>query len=150
MSCAFVISFEISVALHTLSDVAFDEQLAQRVRALLDGQPDVAERRMFGGIAFLVAGNMCCGVMRDDLIVRLDRDTADQLLESDPGVREFDFTGRPMRGWLFVAPEAVAEDADLAAWVDRAARSPRACRRSNRQQSSRISRLNSELPDFRG
>ena len=63
---------------------------------------------------------MCCGVLRDDLIVRLGRDTADQLLESAPGVREFDVTGRPMRGWLFVGPEAVAEDEDLAAWVDRA------------------------------
>ena len=75
---------------------------------------------MFGGIAFLVAGNMCCGVLRDDLIVRLGRDTADALLGSAPGVREFDVTGRPMRGWLFVGPEAVAEDEDLAAWVDRA------------------------------
>jgi TfoX N-terminal domain len=100
--------------------MAFDEQLAGRVRELLDGQPDVTERRMFGGIAFLIAGNMCCGVLRDDLIVRLGRDTADQLLGSAPGVREFDVTGRPMRGWLFVGPEAVAEDEDLAAWVDRA------------------------------
>ncbi|HZO61039.1 MAG TPA: TfoX/Sxy family protein [Solirubrobacterales bacterium] len=100
--------------------MAFDESLAHRVRTLLEGQPDVTERRMFGGIAFLVAGNMCCGVLGDDLIVRLDRDTAAELLGSERGVREFDVTGRPMRGWLFVGPDAVAEDEDLAAWVDRA------------------------------
>jgi hypothetical protein len=100
--------------------MAFDEQLAQRVRGLLDGQPDVTERKIFGGIAFLVANNMCCGVLRDELIVRLDRDTANDLLASARGVREFDVTGRPMRGWLFVGPEAVSEDEDLATWVDRA------------------------------
>jgi hypothetical protein len=100
--------------------VAFDEDLARRVRDLLDGQPDVTERKMFGGVAFLIAGNMCCGVWRDDLIVRLDRDAAEQLLGSEPGVREFDVTGRPMRGWLFVEPGAVAEDEDLATWIDRA------------------------------
>ena len=100
--------------------MAFDEHLAGRVRDLLDGQPEVTERRMFGGIAFLIAGNMCCAVLRDDLIVRLDRDTAAELLESAAGMREFDVTGRPMRGWLFVGPEAIAEDEDLATWVDRA------------------------------
>lgn len=110
----------LGAAFHTLGRVAFDEQLAERVRALLDGQPQVTERKMFGGIAFLVAGNMCCGVLRDDLMVRLDRDAAAALLESAAGVREFDVTGRPMRGWLFVAADAIAEDRDLATWVDRA------------------------------
>jgi TfoX/Sxy family transcriptional regulator of competence genes len=100
--------------------VAFDEGLAQRVRSLLDARTDVDERRMFGGIAFLVAGNMCCGVNEDDLIVRLDPDQADELLASESGARPMDFTGRPMRGWLFVAPEATAEDADLESWVRRA------------------------------
>jgi TfoX-like protein len=100
--------------------VAFDETLAQRVRSLLDGQPDVTERRMFGGIGFLIAGNMCCGVYGDSLIVRLDRDQAEAMLASQPGVRPFDVTGRPMRGWLFVGPEALGEDPELAAWVDRA------------------------------
>ena len=88
--------------------MAFDEGLAQRVRSLLDTRTDVDERRMFGGIAFLVAGNMCCGVNEDDLIVRLDPDQADELLASESGARPMDFTGRPMRGWLFVAPEATA------------------------------------------
>jgi hypothetical protein len=100
--------------------MAFDEQLAHRVRQLLDGQPDVTERKMFGGVAFLVGGNMCCGVLHEDLIVRVDRDTASALLKSSRDVREFDVTGRPMRGWLFVGPEATAEHEDLAAWIDRA------------------------------
>jgi TfoX/Sxy family transcriptional regulator of competence genes len=100
--------------------VAFDEGLAGRVRDLLDGQPDVAERKMFGGVAFLLGGNMCCGVIGDDLIVRLDPPQAERLLAFESGARPMDFTGRPMRGWLYVAPEAVAEDADLETWVGRA------------------------------
>jgi TfoX/Sxy family transcriptional regulator of competence genes len=100
--------------------VAFDEGLAGRVRDLLDGQPDVAERRMFGGVAFLLGGNMCCGVIGDDLIVRLDPPQAERLLAFESGARPMDFTGRPMRGWLYVAPEAVAEDTDLETWVGRA------------------------------
>jgi len=100
--------------------VAFDEELAQRVRDLLDGQPDVTERRMFGGIGFMVGGNMCCGVIGEDLMVRLDPEQAERLMESEPGARPFDFTGRPMRGWLYVSPTVVAEDADLREWVGRA------------------------------
>jgi TfoX/Sxy family transcriptional regulator of competence genes len=100
--------------------VAFDEHLAQRVRALLDARADVDERMMFGGIGFLVAGNMCCGVHGEELIVRLDPDEAGELLASEGGARPMDITGRPMRGWLLVAPEATAEDADLERWVRRA------------------------------
>jgi hypothetical protein len=100
--------------------VAFDEGLAERIRALLEARPDLGEQLMFGGIAFMVGGNMCCGVNGDDLVVRLDPDRADELLESEAGVRPFDMTGRPMRGWLMVAPEATAEDADLEPWVRRA------------------------------
>jgi TfoX/Sxy family transcriptional regulator of competence genes len=99
--------------------MAFDELLAGRVRALLDARDDVDERRMFGGLAFLVAGNMCCGVHGEDLIARLAAADGDALLEAEPGVRPMDFTGRPMRGWLFVAPEATAENADLERWVRR-------------------------------
>lgn len=100
--------------------MAFDEELAQRVRDLLDGQPDVTERRMFGGIGFMVGGHMCCGVIGEDLMVRLDPEQAEQLVESEAGARPFDFTGRPMRGWLYVSPAVVAEDTDLREWVGRA------------------------------
>jgi hypothetical protein len=99
--------------------MAFDGELAGRVRSLLEARADVAERRMFGGVAFLIAGNMTCGVHGEDLIARLTPADGDELLASEPGVRPMDFTGRPMRGWLFVAPEATAEDEDLRRWVRR-------------------------------
>jgi TfoX/Sxy family transcriptional regulator of competence genes len=98
--------------------MAFDDGLAQRVRALLDSRSDVADKQMFGGIAFLIAGNMACGVSGDDLIVRVDREESEALLE-EPGARRFDMTGRPMRGWLLVAPDATADDGDLERWVRR-------------------------------
>jgi TfoX/Sxy family transcriptional regulator of competence genes len=100
--------------------MAFDDEFANRVRTLLDARVDVDERRMFGGIAFLVAGNMCCGINGDELIVRLDPEEADELLTSERGARPMDMTGKPMRGWLFVAADATAEDADLEVWVRRA------------------------------
>jgi TfoX/Sxy family transcriptional regulator of competence genes len=100
--------------------MAFDETLAQRVRALLEPRSDVDERRMFGGIGFLIAGNMCCGVHGDELIVRLEPDEAGRLVEAEPGARPFDMTGRPMRGWLFVSADATAEEGDLERWVRRA------------------------------
>jgi hypothetical protein len=100
--------------------MAFDEELARRVRALFDGQPATSEQKMFGGIAFLVAGNMCCGVIGEDLIVRLAPEEADRLLAFESDVRPMDFTGRPMRGWLYVSPSATAGDAGLRTWVDRA------------------------------
>jgi TfoX/Sxy family transcriptional regulator of competence genes len=98
--------------------MAFDEGLAERIRAVLDARSDVDERKMFGGLAFLVAGNMACGVMREDLMVRMAPDDAKRL-ESEPGARRFDMGGRPMKGWLLVAPEATAESVDLERWVRR-------------------------------
>jgi TfoX/Sxy family transcriptional regulator of competence genes len=100
--------------------MAYDEVLASRIRALLASRSDLDERKMFGGIGYLLAGNMCCGVHGSELIVRLDRDEAAELVASDQGVRPMDITGRPMRGWLFVASDAVAEDRDLEHWVRRA------------------------------
>jgi hypothetical protein len=98
--------------------MAFDEGLGERVRTLFDGAPDVTERRMFGGLAFMVAGNMACGIIGDDLLVRVTRDEYDTVLAL-PHVRQMDFTGRPMRGFVVVDAEGVAEDDDLTAWVDR-------------------------------
>ena len=98
--------------------MAFDEGLGERVRALFGGAPDVTERRMFGGLAFMVAGNMACGILGDDLMVRVARDDYEATLAL-PHAREMDFTGRPLRGMLMVDGEGVAEDADLEAWVAR-------------------------------
>ena len=98
--------------------MAYDEGLATRVRDVLGDQPGLAEKKMFGGLAFLLHGNMACGVRGDDLIVRMAVEEADAALE-EPGARPFDMTGRPMKGWLLVAPEGHAEDDDLRRWVDR-------------------------------
>ena len=99
--------------------MAFDEGLAERVRAVLDSRSDVEDKRMFGGIAFLVAGNMACGVMGDELMVRVGADSAPDLIASEDGARAMDMKGRPMRGWVLVAPEATGDDADLERWVRR-------------------------------
>jgi TfoX/Sxy family transcriptional regulator of competence genes len=99
--------------------VAFDEGLAERIRGVLDVRSDVDERRMFGGISFMVAGKIACGVMGDDLMVRVERADAEALVASEPGARRFDMAGRPMKGWLLVAPEATADDGDLERWVKR-------------------------------
>jgi TfoX/Sxy family transcriptional regulator of competence genes len=84
---------------------------------MLVARADVSERKMFGGLAFMVAGNMACGVLGDDLIVRLGDEEGEKALAED-GVRPFDFTGRPMKNIVFVSPEQTADDAGLAEWVD--------------------------------
>jgi TfoX/Sxy family transcriptional regulator of competence genes len=98
--------------------MAYDEGLAQRIRGVLDARSDVDERKMFGGIAFLVSGNMACAVMNEDLMVRMEPAAA-EALETETGARRADMGGRPMRGWLLVAPEGTAEDGDLERWITR-------------------------------
>lgn len=101
----------------TIADVAVDERLVARVREVLAGRPGVTERRMFGGVAFMLAGNMCCGVNRDELMVRIDPDREDGAL-GRPHARPMDMTGRRMRGFVTVRPEGLVGD-DLRAWVER-------------------------------
>jgi TfoX/Sxy family transcriptional regulator of competence genes len=96
--------------------VAYDESLAARVGSLLAERDDVTERKMFGGIAFMVGGHMAIGVARDELMVRVGVDGQDRAL-AEPHTRQMDFTGRPMRGMVFVAAEGLATDADLRRWV---------------------------------
>jgi TfoX/Sxy family transcriptional regulator of competence genes len=98
--------------------VAFDEALAARVREALAENADISERQMFGGIAFMLSGNMAVGVSKEDLMVRIDPDDQEEAL-AHAGVRPFDMTGRPMKGWILVDPEATAEDSDLAQWITR-------------------------------
>jgi TfoX/Sxy family transcriptional regulator of competence genes len=97
--------------------MAFDEDLADRVRDLLGDHAGVSERKMFGGIGFMIEGNMAVGVMEDELILRLDQADAAKAL-AEPGIREFDFTGRPMKGWLFAGGKAIAEPDGLREWVE--------------------------------
>jgi hypothetical protein len=97
--------------------MAFDESLAERIRARLGGRAGVLEKKMFGGLAFLVRGNMCVGVHGDSMIVRLAPEETDAALKK-PHVRIFDITGRPMKGWLLVDPPALNTDARLQKWID--------------------------------
>ncbi|MEZ5077815.1 MAG: TfoX/Sxy family protein [Solirubrobacterales bacterium] len=100
--------------------MAFDEALADRTRDLLGPREGVTERKMFGGIAFMVGGNMAVGVAGEDLMVRLDPTDAERAL-AEPHVRPMDFTGRPLKGFVYVEPPAIECDEDLADWVDAAA-----------------------------
>lgn len=97
--------------------MAYDEELAERVRLVLADE-FVTEKKMFGGLSFLLGGNMSVGVMGEDLLVRIPRDERDALLAM-PHVREMAFTGRPMNGWVLVGPEATADETGLQEWVGR-------------------------------
>jgi len=96
--------------------VAFDELLADRVRDALSMEGDLTERRMVGGVAFMVRGNMVCGVRENDLIVRVGPVRYTHAV-MEPDTRPFDMTGRPMTGWVVVQPHGYARDEDLKAWV---------------------------------
>ena len=85
--------------------MAYDEDLAERVLGVLGGKPGLTQRKMFGGLAFMLRGNLACGVLRNDLMVRVPKDGYEAML-ARPHVREMDFTGRPMRGWVVVTPDA--------------------------------------------
>ena len=97
--------------------MAYDEGLAQRIRESLRDQPDLSEIKMFGGIGFMAQGNMVCGVLNDSLIVRVGPERYPEAL-AQPHTREFDFTGRPMAGWVTVALEGDEADASLEEWVN--------------------------------
>jgi TfoX/Sxy family transcriptional regulator of competence genes len=98
--------------------VAYNEALAERVRAALADRTDVEERKMFGGLSFMVAGQMCCGVLGNELIVRIERTDFDTLV-AQPHVRPFDFTGRPMQGMVYVDDGGLADPDALRRWVQR-------------------------------
>ena len=98
--------------------MAYDEHLADDIRAQLGSQPGLTEREMFGGIAFMIHGNMAVGVSGDELMVRVGKDAHDEAIAL-PGARPFDMTGRPMKGWLLVSVQSLASDDDLEAWIRR-------------------------------
>ncbi len=100
------------------TEVAYDEGLAERVREVLSDVAELRERKMFGGLAFMVAGNMAVGIVGDELMVRVGPDAFGECLAL-PHAREMDFTGRPMKGFVFVGGDGIAEDEDLLAWVGR-------------------------------
>ena len=97
--------------------MAYDEALAQRIRELLADKHSVVEKRMFGGIAFMLRGNMCCGIVRDDLMVRVGPERLEEAL-AQPHARPMDITGRPMRGMVYVTPDGFRTDSDLKRWLE--------------------------------
>ncbi len=99
--------------------MAYDEQLAERVRPLMRRRKGFSEKKMFGGVGFLLSGNMCVGVWKEFLILRLGLENYETAL-SDPDTREFDITGRAMRGWVMVEPAGVEVEADLIDWISQA------------------------------
>ncbi len=98
-----------------MPSMAFDEALAERIRDALGEVDGVTDKRMFGGITFMVHGNMAVGVMGDDLIVRLGAQAGEAAL-AEPGTRVFDFTGRPMKNWIVVDGDRL-DDEDLTRWL---------------------------------
>ena len=120
--------------------MAYDEGLAHRVRDLLEDQRGAAEKKMFGGLCFLVNGHMVCGIVRSELMVRVGADAHASALEQ-PHAREMDFTGRSLTGMVYVGEDGVAEDPDLAAWVARGVSHalslpPRPAKKSSARQKS--------------
>jgi TfoX/Sxy family transcriptional regulator of competence genes len=98
--------------------MAYDEGLAERIRGVLDEQPGVSEKRMFGGLAFLVRGHMSVGIVQDKLMVRVGPESYDRVLR-ERHARRMDFTGRPMKGFVYVVPSGYESDSDLELWVGR-------------------------------
>ena len=99
--------------------MAFDEALAERIRRGLARKRGVEEKKMFGGVGFLLNGNLLVGVWKDSLIVRLGPEAGEEALK-EAHVSEFDITGRAMKGWVLVAPEGVEADDQLKGWLQRA------------------------------
>jgi hypothetical protein len=96
--------------------MAFDQGLAERIRKHLAGRKGLTEKRMFGGLAFLLNGNVCCGVHHGELIVRLNPAQTGSAL-AEPHTRIFDLSGRPMKGWILVEPAGLVDQPALAKWL---------------------------------
>jgi TfoX/Sxy family transcriptional regulator of competence genes len=99
--------------------MAFSEPLAARIRNALARKKNVEEKKMFGGLGFMLNGNLLVGVWKDSLIVRLGDEQGEEAL-LEPNVKEFDITGRPMKNWILVEPEGVENDDQLKEWIARA------------------------------
>jgi TfoX/Sxy family transcriptional regulator of competence genes len=118
----------------------FDENLGSRVRSVLSDRTDVVEKRMFGGLAFMVSGRMCCGIIKNDLMLRVGPRRLEELLKK-PHARVMDFTGRASNNMIYVSPAGLRTDAALRTWVgkslewlseDQAVKTPKARKRAVR------------------
>ena len=99
--------------------MAYNESLAGRIREELSHRNELTEKKMFGGLSFMLGGNMCCGILKDDLVVRVDPDSYESAL-AKPHARPMDFTGRPLKGMVYVGPEGYRTDEELKCWLDQA------------------------------
>lgn len=96
--------------------MAYDEKLAERLNSLIKGRKGFAEKKMFGGIAFMLNGNMCFGVHKKSLVLRMDEESANLSLKQK-NVKPFDITGRPMKGWIMVSKEGIKTKGNLDKWT---------------------------------
>src|SRR5262245_39357715 len=99
--------------------MAYDETLPSRVRKILSPIAGFSEKKMFGGLCFLIHGNMCCGVLKDELVLRLEPERAREVLNG-PHTRPMDFTGRPMNGFVYIEAAGLRTDSKLSEWVSMA------------------------------
>ena len=96
--------------------MAYDEKVAQRLRTAFAGRADIVEKKMFGGIAFMHRGNMCCGIVGDTLMARVGPSQYQEAL-ARPHAREMDFTGKPLKGFVYVDPPGFSDDGELRRWI---------------------------------
>ncbi|NJN41083.1 MAG: TfoX/Sxy family protein [Flammeovirgaceae bacterium] len=97
--------------------MAFNEKLADRVREQLSSLKRVEEKKMMGGLTFMVNGKMCVGILQDDLMARIAPEEYETALEKR-GCREMNFTGKPMKGFVFISSEGTSRAADLSSWIN--------------------------------
>lgn len=98
--------------------MAYDEVLADRIKTILKSRRSVTEKKMFGGLCFMVNGNMACGVEKKKLVVRIGPDDYEKILKLKH-VRKMDFTGKPLKGFIYIMPEGLSRADSLKKWVDR-------------------------------
>ena len=125
--------------------MAYDPHLAARIRRIVAGHSGVTEKAMFGGLAFMIDGKMFCGVLGDELLARVGPDAHDAAL-ARPHVRIMDFTGRPMRGYVFVGPLALQLDTELAQWVEQSQAHADALPQKGKKRSGRGRRSKTKEP----
>lgn len=97
--------------------MAYDEGIAERLREVFAARSDIEEKKMFGGVAFMHAGNMCCGIVDDMLMARVGAEAYADALQR-PHAREMDFTGKALKGFVYVEADGLAEDDQLRQWTD--------------------------------
>lgn len=99
--------------------MAYNQELAERIRKILKGKRNVEEKKMFGGLTFMVNGHMACGIEKNLLMVRVEKDRYEEFFKK-PHAKEMDLTGKPLRGFLFIQPKGFETDAGLGYWIAQA------------------------------